>query len=162
MANRGLCPVWIALLIALAATPVRAQFCYVTDASRSGQGIELHFVPGSNVFVRIPKVGQNVAPTDRIYQQKGAQMHRQQPNVLQPNLAVSKVVIFRGEQAFVSNSPHSACTIVPSVSSTAGVTMESGVSLPGIPAQVTTRFLPLGVHQDNNVEPAAGDPERLK
>jgi hypothetical protein len=163
MPNRRLRLAWIAPMIALAATPVRAQFCYVSYASGAGQGVELHFTLGSNVFVRISKAGRDVAPADRMYQQEGAQMHRLQPNAQGPDVAVSKVVLFRGERAFVSNSPHSACTILPSgEGSVAGVIMKASVSLPGIPTQVTTRFLPLGVHQDNDADPAVGDAGHLK
>lgn len=53
-------------MLGLMVAPARAQFCFLDHAVQEGRGIELHFVPGSGVFVRIPQEGQGVAATDRM------------------------------------------------------------------------------------------------
>lgn len=161
--SRKSCLAWIVPMIGLTVAPAHAQLCYISYVSGTGQGVALHFIPDSNVFVQISKIGQDVAPTDRLYQQEGAQMHRLQPNAQRPETAASRVVLSQGEEAFVSNGLHSACTIQPSEErSPTGVTMKAVVSLPGIPSQVTMRFLPLGIYQNNDAQGTDGKPDRLK
>lgn len=136
-------------ILGLMAAPAQAQYCSVDHVAQDGRGIELHFVPRSSVFVRISKAGQEVAITDRIYQQQGDQMHRSRPNAQHLDAAASEVVVFPGEEAFVSNGPHSSCIIRPSrAGDRAGVTMKVGVGLPGLPPSTSTRFLPVGTHQE--------------
>jgi hypothetical protein len=135
---------WIVPILGLVASPAQAQFCYIDHVSRAGHGIELHFVSDSNVFVRISKAGHRVTLTDRMYQQKRDLMHRLQPNALQPDAAASKVVLFRGEEAFVGGGVHSGCFIQLAIKGrTAGVNMQANVGLPGLPPQTSTRFLPI-------------------
>lgn len=149
MPSHGFRLAMILPLLGLMVAPAQAQFCFVDHVTQDGRGIELHFVPESNVFVRISKEGLGVAPTDRAYQQQGDQMHRALVNSTHLDAAVSKIVIFPGEEAFVSNGLHSSCTIVPAkAGESAGVTMKASVSFPGLPPTTTTRFLPLETHQE--------------
>lgn len=149
MSSHGFRLALILPMLALVAAPARAQFCYLDHVVQAGDGIALHFVPDGNLFVRISKAGQKVAVTDRIYQQQGDQMHRSQPNAPHLDAAASEVVVFPGEEAFVSNGLHSSCIILPSkAGDPAGVTMQANVSLPGLPPSTTTRFLPVRPPQE--------------
>jgi hypothetical protein len=149
MPSRGFHLALILPMLGLVAAPAWAQFCHLDHASRDGRGIALHFVPGSNLFVRISKAAEKVVVTDRIYRQQGDQMHRSRPNAQHPDAEVSEVVVFPGEEAFVSNGLHSSCIILPSkAGDPAGVTMQTTASLPGLPSSTTTRFLPVGTHQE--------------
>jgi hypothetical protein len=122
----------------------QAPFCFVEHVTQVGRDVELHFVPENGLFVRIGKVAQGVAPTDRIYQQLGSQMHRVFPDKAQPESAISQLILSDGEEASVGGEPHSSCTIrLANEGKVFGVMMKATVSMDGIPPQVTSQFLPV-------------------
>lgn len=136
---------WFLFLVALAshAAAARPAFCYIDHVTRLGQDVSLHFVPDSNVFVRIMKSGQGISPADRMYQETGGRAHRIYPNETRPETAAAEIILSRGEEAFVGGDPHGRCTIrIASEGQNLGVTMEVAVGLPGLPPQTTVQFLP--------------------
>ena len=121
----------------------QAPFCFVEHVTQVGRDVELHFVPENGLFVRIGKVARGAAPTDRIYQQLGSQMHRVYPGEAQPESAVSQIFLPDGEEALVGGEPHSSCTIrLANEGKSFGVMMKVIVTMDGIPPQVTSQFLP--------------------
>jgi hypothetical protein len=145
MPKRGLSSAWMLFLLGMTSPAwAQAPLCSLDHVLRSGSDVELHFVPGSNVFVRVMKTGQGVSPADRMFKQVGGQMHRLYSGELQPESAVSDVRLSESEEAFVVGDVHSSCTVTLAYEGqTLGVTMKSGVSLPGLPPQITSRFLPV-------------------
>jgi hypothetical protein len=121
----------------------RLPYCWLNHASRAGQSVELHFVPDSNLFVRVMNTAHGISPTDRMFQQVGRQMHRLQSDGLRPGAAATEVVLSASEEASVSNNPHGSCTIqLTKVGERVGVMMNGGVSFPGLPPQTSSQFLP--------------------
>ena len=125
------------------AAVAQTSYCWIAHVIQIGQDVELQFTAQSGAVARIQKAGEGVAPTDRMFQQVGNDMHRLYRNAPHPETAVAHVMLSHGEEAWVSNGLHSSCTIrLANQGSTFGVTMTSGVSLGGLTPQVTSRFVP--------------------
>lgn len=137
--------VWLfpLLLIASQCASAKNAFCYIDRVTAIGQGVALHFEAGSNVFVRVSKSGKGPSPTDKAYQEQDGQMHRWNANGTKLESGDVAVILAPGEEAFVGGNVHSSCEVRRAQQGqTSGVEMEASVGLPGIPPQVTRRFVP--------------------
>lgn len=113
MPNPKLCMTWILPLLGVAGLAhAQAPFCGLDFVSQRAMGVELHFAPDSNVFVRVGKAGQD-SPTDQVFRQVEGQMHRVYPGAPHPERDVSEVFLFPSDQAFVGGDVHSSCMILP-------------------------------------------------
>ncbi|HUA80666.1 MAG TPA: hypothetical protein VL997_09865 [Dyella sp.] len=131
------------LLIATQCVCAKPAFCYIDRVTAMGQSVVLHFQSGSNVFVRISKMGKGVSPADKSYQEKDGQIHRWNADGTELEADVVKVVLSPGEEAFVGGGIHSSCEVrLAQQGQVRGVQMEASVGLPGIPPQVTRQFVP--------------------
>lgn len=131
------------LWVATGAAQAQAPFCNIDYVKRVGMDVELHFTPYNGLFVRIKKIGREVAPEDRMFEQVNGEMHRLYDNELQPEKTTSKVLLFDGEEALLGGDPHSGCTIQKAIEGGAlGVEAKATVNFDGIPPQTTSRFFP--------------------
>lgn len=82
----------VAVILMVAGVPQVAfpsdAFCDLDHASLAGRDLALHFVPDSDVFVRVMKAGHAVSWTDQMYQQDGGRMYRLYPNQRAPEPAL--------------------------------------------------------------------------
>ena len=134
---------FFSLLAGTGATQAQGEFCNVDYVRQVGRDVELHFIPYNGLFVRIKKVGQDVGPADRMFEQDNGQMHRLYYNEQQPEKAVSQVLLFDGEEALLGGDPHSGCVLRKVFEgSVLGVEAKAMVSFEGLPPQMTSRFFP--------------------
>jgi hypothetical protein len=132
-----------ALSVTAGASEAQGSFCNIDYVKQVGRDVELHFIPYNGLFVRIKKRGEAVGPTDRIFEQDQGQMHRLYYNQQRPESAISKVMLFDGEEAVVGGDPHSGCIIRKAYDGNIlGVEAEATVSFEGLAPQVTSRFFP--------------------
>ena len=143
MPKKLICSACFSLVGMINAAVAQTPYCWVAHVIQVGQDVQLQFAAQSGVMVRIKKAGEGVAPTDRMFQQVGNDMHRLYRDAPHPETSVSRVMLSRGEEAWVSNGLHGSCSIrIANQGPAFGVTMTSAASLGGLPPQVASRFVP--------------------